>query len=99
MAADIIPLRSSRSELVRERARQIVKGEIRPFETGIGRGFGLNLETYRCGLCDGRFAPVGWAWFWYEDEPMVVVHKGCGKEAENWAYDPEQDDYPGGSAA
>ena len=94
MTADIIPLRSSRSELVKERARQIVSGEIRPFETGIGRGFGLNLETYRCGLCGGEFAPVGWAWFWYESESMVVVHKGCGKEAENWTWNPDEDDYP-----
>lgn len=99
MAADIIPLRASRSELVRERARKIVNGEVRHHDTIVGGPMGLDLETYRCGLCDGRFAPVGWAWIWYEDEPMVAAHRGCGREAENWAYDPSEDDYPGGNAA
>lgn len=104
MAADIIPLRSSRSELVRERAARIVDGTFLLMKVPHGRGgFDIDLSTMRCAFCSGEWPAQGFAYTFHDQYgTFLAIHVGCFREAPLWAgreYDPSEDDYPGGNAA
>lgn len=100
MAGEVIRL-SPRTELARERAKNIQarRYEIAPAE--IGGLWGLDLGAYVGALCGGAFPRVGECRYWIdEDQHLQFEHVGClALDVGNWAYDPSEDDYPGGDAA
>lgn len=98
MVAEVIPLRSSRSELVKERARDLLAGKHKVFEVLVGGAMGVDLSTYRCSICEGQMAPIGRALIYYdEDSVMWALHRGCFtsmngvSDLEGWA-NPDGDD-------
>lgn len=73
--------------LTRERAVCLRYGTFEAAEFFIGtQGFELDLSTYRCGLCEGKFPSVGRAMFFLDQHgTFVPIHKGCYRDVDAWA--------------
>ena len=67
---ELSPLPSDEEELIAEKFRDVGRALL------IGNGVGLDLDAYRCGLCEGGYPEVGRAmifYFWNRDEILEVA--------------------------